>query len=117
MDYCRYSAAPVGRYVLDLHGEDRATWEPSDALCASLQVLNHLQDCAKDLRDLDRCYIPQDWLTEAGLSTDDVARPETVPSLRAVFDRMLAAQAIDEGAVLVTADRAFAALPLVTLWD
>jgi hydroxysqualene synthase len=54
-------------------------------------VLNHLQDCAKDLRDLDRCYIPQDWLREAGLSTDDVARPETVPALRAVFDRMLAA--------------------------
>ena len=91
MDYCRYSAAPVGRYVLDLHGEDRATWGPSDALCASLQVLNHLQDCAKDLRDLDRCYIPQDWLSEAGLSIDDVARPETVPALRAVFDRMLAA--------------------------
>jgi farnesyl-diphosphate farnesyltransferase len=91
MDYCRYSAAPVGRYMLDLHGEDRATWGPSDALCASLQVLNHLQDCAKDLRDLDRCYIPQDWLDEAGLSTDDVARPETMPALRAVFDRMLAA--------------------------
>ncbi|HEY1858408.1 squalene synthase HpnC [Acidocella sp.] len=91
MEYCRYSAAPVGRYVLDLHGEDRATWGPSDALCASLQVLNHLQDCAKDLRDLDRCYIPQDWLREAGLSTDDVARPETMPGLRAVFDRMLAA--------------------------
>ncbi|HVE21298.1 MAG TPA: squalene synthase HpnC [Acidocella sp.] len=89
MHYCRYSAAPVGRYVLDLHGEDRATWDPSDALCASLQVLNHMQDCAKDLRDLDRCYIPQDWLTEAGLSTDDVARPETVPALRTVFDRML----------------------------
>ena len=91
MDYCRYSAAPVGRYVLDLHGEDRATWGPSDALCASLQVLNHLQDCAKDLRDLDRCYIPQDWLSEAGLSIDDVARSETMPALRAVFDRMLAA--------------------------
>ncbi len=91
MDYCRYSAAPVGRYVLDLHGEDRATWGPSDALCASLQVLNHLQDCAKDLRDLDRCYIPQDWLSAAGLSIDDVARPETMPGLRTVFDRMLAA--------------------------
>jgi farnesyl-diphosphate farnesyltransferase len=48
-DYCRYSAMPVGRHVLDLHGEDRATWAPSDALCTSLQVLNHMQDCAKDL--------------------------------------------------------------------
>jgi farnesyl-diphosphate farnesyltransferase len=91
MDYCRYSAAPVGRYLLDLHGESSTTWAASDALCASLQVLNHMQDCAKDLRDLDRCYIPQDWLAEAQLATDDIARPETLPALRAVFDKMLAA--------------------------
>jgi farnesyl-diphosphate farnesyltransferase len=61
-DYCRYSAMPVGRHVLDLHDEDRATYEPSDALCVSLQVLNHLQDCAKDLAALDRCYLPEDLL-------------------------------------------------------
>ena len=59
----------------------------ADALCASLQVLNHLQDCARDLRDLDRCYIPQDWLKAKGLSTDDIARPETSPALRAVSRR------------------------------
>src|SRR6201996_61464 len=88
MDYCRYSAAPVGRYVLELHGEDRATWEPSDALCASLQVLNHLQDCAEDLRSLDRCYVPQDWLARHGVGTDDIARNKTVPGLRATFDDM-----------------------------
>ncbi len=91
MDYCRYSAAPVGRYLLDLHGESPTTWPASDALCASLQVLNHLQDCAKDLRALDRCYIPQDWLAEAGLATDDLARSETTPALRGVLDKALAA--------------------------
>jgi farnesyl-diphosphate farnesyltransferase len=91
MDYCRYSAAPVGRYVLDLHGESRDTWPASDALCASLQVLNHLQDCAGDLRSLDRCYIPQDWLAAAGAGTDDIARGKTSPGLRLVFDRILAA--------------------------
>jgi farnesyl-diphosphate farnesyltransferase len=91
MDYCRYSAAPVGRYVLDLHGESRETWPASDALCAALQVLNHLQDCAGDLRGLDRCYIPQDWLAEAGVGTDDIARGKTSPGLRRVFDRMLTA--------------------------
>jgi farnesyl-diphosphate farnesyltransferase len=79
--------------VLDLHGESRETWPASDALCASLQVLNHLQDCAEDLRRLDRCYLPQDWLAAEGARTDDVARGETVPGLRAVFDRMLAATA------------------------
>ncbi len=89
MDYCRYSAAPVGRYVLALHGEDKATWPASDALCAALQVLNHLQDCAADLRGLDRCYLPQDLLSQAGCKTDDLARDETTPALRAVFDQML----------------------------
>jgi len=93
LDYCRYSAAPVGRYLLSLHGESEATWPASDALCAALQILNHMQDCAKDLRDLDRCYIPQDWLSAQGLSIDDIARPETVPALRAVFDKMLDATA------------------------
>jgi len=93
MDYCRNSAAPVGRYVLDLHGESHATWPASDALCASLQVLNHVQDCAGDLRMLDRCYLPQDWMAEAGASTDDLARGETMPAMRHVFDRMLAATA------------------------
>ena len=90
MEYCRYSAAPVGRYVLDLHGESHETWSASDALCASLQVLNHLQDCAKDLKNLGRCYIPQDWLHAQGLTTDDVARTATSPALRVVFNQMLA---------------------------
>ncbi len=59
MEYCRYSASPVGRQVLDLHGEDRANWPANDALCSALQVLNHLQDCGDDYRDLDRVYLPE----------------------------------------------------------
>jgi len=90
MDYCRYSAAPVGRYVLDLHGESRETWPASDALCAVLQVVNHLQDAAPDLRSLDRCYVPQDLLARHSTATDDIARDKMVPGLRAVFDEMLA---------------------------
>ena len=91
MNYCRYSAAPVGRHVLDLHGEAQTTWPASDALCAALQVLNHLQDGADDLHRLDRCYLPQDWLAEAGATTDDLARERATPGLRQVFDRMLTA--------------------------
>ena len=60
--YCTYSAMPVGRFVLDVHGESRATWPANDALCAALQIINHLQDCGKDYRDLDRVYIPLDGL-------------------------------------------------------
>ena len=66
MDYCRYSAMPVGRFVLDLHGEDRSIWAYSDPLCSALQVINHLQDCAKDYCELDRVYLPLDILAAHG---------------------------------------------------
>ena len=89
IDYCRYSAMPVGRHVLDLHGEDRTTWEPADALCASLQVLNHLQDAAKDLAALDRCYLPADLLAAQGAGVEDLRAPSTSPGLRVVFDALL----------------------------
>ena len=79
MDYCRYSAAPVGRFVLDVHGESRATWAANDALCSALQVINHLQDCGKDYRDLDRVYIPQDHLQAAGIGVEALAAPQAVP--------------------------------------
>lgn len=88
-DYCRYSAAPVGRYVLDLHGESHRTYAPSDALCQALQVLNHMQDCAKDLKTLNRCYIPEDLLAEFDSTVDDLRRPEETDGLRRVFDSLL----------------------------
>lgn len=88
-DYCRYSASPVGRYVLDLHGESHKTHAPSDALCGALQVLNHLQDCAKDLETLDRCYLPEDLMTEFGASVEDLRKPAETPGLRKVFDSIL----------------------------
>ncbi len=82
IDYCRYSAMPVGRYVLDVHGESQASWPANDALCAALQIINHLQDCAKDYRDLDRVYIPQDALAANGLTVDALAAPNASPALR-----------------------------------
>jgi farnesyl-diphosphate farnesyltransferase len=87
--YCNYSAVPVGRYVLDLHGERRETYSPSDALCTSLQVLNHLQDCAKDLLELDRCYLPQVLLDHFGATTEDLRLPAETPGLRRVFITLL----------------------------
>ena len=89
LDYCRYSAMPVGRYMLDLHGEDRASWPANDALCASLQVLNHLQDCGKDFLNLDRSYLPQDLLDEAGAAVVDVTRSAETSGLRKVFGHVL----------------------------
>jgi hydroxysqualene synthase len=68
--YCRYSAMPVGRFMLDVHGESPSTWPASDALCAGLQINNHLQDCGKDYRDLNRVYLPRDALAAAGASVE-----------------------------------------------
>lgn len=89
LHYCRFSAMPVGRHVLDLHGEDAGTYGPSDPLCAALQVLNHLQDGSKDLVALDRCYLPQDVLLLAGARTEDLVGARETPGLRAVFDGLL----------------------------
>jgi squalene synthase HpnC len=83
MQYCRYSAMPVGRFVLDVHGESPDTWPPSDALCSALQVINHLQDCAKDYRALDRVYVPLDAFEAYGAHVQALAVSAASPELRA----------------------------------
>jgi squalene synthase HpnC len=82
IDYCAYSAMPVGRFVLDVHEEDRSTWPASDALCAALQIINHLQDCAVDYRRLDRVYIPLDALAASGATVETLADACASPALR-----------------------------------
>jgi phytoene/squalene synthetase len=89
MEYCRYSAMPVGRQVLDLHGESRDSWASSDPLCAALQVLNHLQDCVADYHALDRVYLPEGELAACGSGIADLDAPSASPGLRRVIDRLL----------------------------
>jgi len=83
IDYCRYSAMPVGRFVLDVHGESQSLWPANDALCAALQVINHLQDCAKDYRELNRVYIPEPLL--AGIGVEALGENRANPALAAVI--------------------------------
>jgi squalene synthase HpnC len=90
MHYCSYSAMPVGRFVLDVHGEAQSTWPPSDALCAALQVINHLQDCAKDYRALDRVYLPLDALAAHGVGVEGLAMGRASPQLRACLKSLAA---------------------------
>jgi squalene synthase HpnC len=85
MDYCRYSAMPVGRFVLDVHGESDAAWPANDALCAALQVINHLQDCGKDYRALNRVYIPEDALAAADVTVEALGAPLANPGLKQVI--------------------------------
>lgn len=82
MEYCRYSAMPVGRFVLDVHGEDAAIRPANDALCAALQVINHLQDCGKDYRTIRRVYLPLDVMAEHGARVEDLAKDRATPALR-----------------------------------
>jgi squalene synthase HpnC len=88
IEYCTYSAMPVGRYVLDVHGESRATWPANDALCAALQIINHLQDCAADYRNLDRVYIPLDSLALDGIGVEALGEPSASPALRNCLRRL-----------------------------
>lgn len=89
MAYCHYSASPVGRFLLDLHDEPPETHRPADALCAALQILNHLQDCADDYARLGRIYLPGDWMMAMGLDGDDLAETSCSPQLRQVMDHVL----------------------------
>ncbi len=81
IDYCRYSAMPVGRFMLDVHGESTSTWAASDALCAGLQINNHLQDCGKDYRNLNRVYLPRDALAASGASVEMLGGDKATPAL------------------------------------
>jgi hydroxysqualene synthase len=86
IDYCRYSAMPVGRFVLDVHGEDaQRSWPANDALCAALQILNHLQDCGKDYKNIDRVYVPQDALAQHGAQTQMLGEARAPAPLRATI--------------------------------
>jgi squalene synthase HpnC len=83
MHYCSLSAMPVGRYVLDVHGESpQRTWAASDSICAALQVINHLQDCAADYRNLDRVYLPLDRLAAHGAKVGELAAPKASAALK-----------------------------------
>ena len=89
LDYCEKSANPVGRFLLDLHGENDVAYAASDALSTALQVLNHLQDCGEDLCKINRCYLPLDWLEQEGAKIAMLQQDGLSPSLRRVVNRML----------------------------
>jgi phytoene/squalene synthetase len=86
--YCTYSAMPVGRFVLDVHGEDRSTWASSDVLCTVLQIVNHLQDCGKDYHALNRVYLPEDCLHANGTTVDALSAPKASPALLAAIHQL-----------------------------
>ncbi|ATX79738.1 squalene synthase HpnC [Mariprofundus aestuarium] len=70
--YCKHSANPVGRLMLALHGVDSSeAVRCSDSICTALQLINFWQDLSVDL-PRGRCYLPQTWLQESGLNSQDM---------------------------------------------
>ena len=88
ISYCALSAMPVVRFVCDVHGESRSVWPANDALCAALQIINHLQDCKDDYRNLDRVYIPQDALAASGASVEEIGAERASPPLLDCLHRL-----------------------------
>ncbi len=86
--YCRLSANPVGRFLLQLHRECASAYAPADALCTALQILNHLQDCRQDHEHLGRIYIPLQWTIPTG-GEKAFFDPSQSPARRMVLDAML----------------------------
>ncbi|MFD5390336.1 squalene synthase HpnC [Streptomyces sp. NPDC127074] len=103
LDYCELSANPVGRLVLGITG----TASPerirhSDAICTALQIIEHLQDVAEDLRR-DRVYLPAEDMKRFGVTEADLAAPRGGVRLRALVAKEAerAAALLNEGTPLV----------------
>jgi squalene synthase HpnC len=83
LDYCHRSADPVGRLVLRVCGyRDPRLDALSDRICTALQLLNHLQDIGRDLRERDRIYFPGRDLARHRISEDDLRAATAGPALR-----------------------------------
>ena len=68
MDYCRRSANPIGRLLLQLlKVTDERDLACSDAICSALQLTNFYQDLAQDYAENDRIYIPQEEMQRFGV--------------------------------------------------
>ena len=73
LEYCRYSANPVGRLVLYVCGyRDPELQQLSDFTCTALQLANFWQDVTRDYR-IGRIYIPLDAMARHGYSESDLA--------------------------------------------
>ncbi len=82
LDYCRRSANPVGRIVLQLGGcLDEPNGELADQICTGLQLANFWQDVARDYA-IGRIYLPQDEMADHGVLESMLGQTDTPSSLR-----------------------------------
>ena len=89
INYCRYSAVPVGRFVIDLHKEDKISYKYSDPLCIALQILNHIQDCKEDYKKINRVYLPESFLNKYEVKLSQLNKDYIDKNLRLAIDEIL----------------------------
>jgi len=102
--YCKHSANPIGRLMLQLHRINHAeAVYCSDRICTALQLINFWQDLSIDLPN-GRCYLPESWLQEAGLSGKQLLDGQAnAESIRPVLKKAIAEtrQMLEDGAGLL----------------
>lgn len=105
LDYCRRSANPVGRLMLQMAGIDAPhLLAQSDAICSALQLINFWQDPSVDL-PRGRHYVPAADAAAHGLSLDQLAQQQDSPATQALLRALCqwAAALMEEGAPLALA--------------
>jgi squalene synthase HpnC len=85
LQYCRYSANPVGRLVLYACGyRDAERFALSDETCAALQLANFWQDVREDYAR-GRIYLPLDAMRAAGVDEATIANGQATPAFRTLL--------------------------------
>lgn len=80
LDYCRRSANPVGRLILQLfQQESEQNNHDSDLICSALQLINFMQDIQQDLAENDRVYLPLDEMRQADVTVEELRKQSQEP--------------------------------------
>lgn len=82
VDYCKYSAAPVGKFMLAVHQENPSTFLPATSLCVALQIVNHVQDLKYDVSLLKRLYLPAEIMKKYHLRQEDLVQNKSSISVQ-----------------------------------
>lgn len=89
VDYCKYSAAPVGRFMLAIHEENPSTYLPATSLCVALQIVNHIQDIKYDAEVLKRIYLPADMMKKYNVGPDDLCKDKSSLGLKKLIEKIM----------------------------
>ena len=87
--YCRFGAAPAGRYLAELHGEPETGAIALEALTTAQALVERVQRCRDDYTLRGRIYMPGDWLRQSGVAPEEMGVARASRSLRTVFGRVL----------------------------